>query len=58
MSLTQEDRDWIRAELEPLKEDVSSLKEGLDRVGDAIQVVAENLPGAVPNQDSHVVRPT
>ena len=57
MHLTQKDRDWIaKAIREGVREGLKPVEKRLDGIGDAVLIVAENLSGTVPGQDSHVVR--
>lgn len=58
MSLTPEDRRWILQQFQsvPTITQIDAINQRLDGIRDAILHLADNMPGSVPGQRSHLAR--
>ncbi|MCY3809019.1 MAG: hypothetical protein OXG58_06285 [Gemmatimonadetes bacterium] len=58
--LTQDDRNWIagaiRDGLKPVEGRLDRIEGHLEGVRNAMLIMAQHLPGSVPERDSHVAR--
>jgi len=52
----EEQFEWVVQRFDAMDKRLDAVDRRLDAVGDAVVLLAQNLPGSIPGKDSHIVR--